>query len=210
MGLTPALVIDIAELFQKQFGSNPYVVPGVSDTKNVEEPFILNINANKAEKEFTTTGSLIREQYRGVEIFLPIRIYEGDKLLMYLPYCVVRISGKNTYVKTPMIERNGSVKELYSSDDYSISVKGFLISDDRKFPEKELQLLKDAKEKRTPLVLDNALTNIFLTDKSLQLDEQRRVVIEGIELPDVQGGRERVRPFTMQLESDSVFTLELD
>ena len=59
-------------------------------------------------------------------------------------------------------------------------------------------------------MLDNALTNIFLTDKSLQLDEQRRVVIEGIELPDVQGGRERVRPFTMQLESDSVFTLELD
>jgi len=211
MGLTPALIIDVGELFQKQFGGKPYVVPGVSNTtNNTAEPFVININANKAEKEFTATGSLIREQYKGVEIFLPIRIYEGPNLLMYLPYCVVKISGKNTYVKTPMIERIGSVKELYSTDDYVIGVKGFIIGEDRKFPEKDLQLLKELKEKRTALVLDNALTNIFLTNKSLQLDEQRRVVIEDFDLLEVQGGREHVRPFTMKLESDSIFTLELE
>ncbi len=211
MGVTPALIIDIAELFQKQFGTKPYVVPGVSDTKvNNGEPYSLNINANKAEKEFTATGSLIREQYKGVEIFLPIRIYETQNLLMYLPYCVVRINSKKTIIRTPMIERQGTVKEEYNTDDYEINIKGFIIGEDRKFPEKELVLLKEMYNMRQAITLDNALTNIFLTDKKLSEEEQRRVVIESFDLPEVQGGREHVRPFTMKLLSDTIFTLELE
>ncbi len=208
--ITPGLIIDIGELFAKQFGSNPYKVPGASDQKTTEgEAYLISTGATKAEKEFTAKGSLIREKYLGVEIFLPIRLYEGNRELMYLPYCVVRVTGKNSWVSTPMIERKGSTHELYTSDDYKISIKGFIIGADGKFPEDQLQLLADVKDKKTSLVLDNALTNIFLTDASLPPDEQRRVIVIDLDLPEVQGGRENVRPFVLQLESDFIQTLEL-
>lgn len=198
MIISPALVIDLESMFSKQFGSKPYVLP--------KEKIL-----QKGVSEFTPTGSLLREQYLGVEIFLPIKILDesGTKLLMYLPYCVLRISGKNSYISTPMIDRAGSVKELYSSEDYKIVIKGFLIGADRKFPEAELKALNDLKNKTTSVILDNAITNIFLTDPKLQQDEQRRVIIMDFDLPEVQGGREHVRPFTLTLESDTVFDLEL-
>lgn len=208
--MTPGLIIDIAELFQRQFGSKPYNVPPVREEKvTAGEAYNIATAAVKAEKEFTAKGSLIREKYLGVEIFLPIRLYEGNKELMYFPYSVVRITGKNSWINTPMVERRGSTHELYTSDDYSITIKGFIIGADRKFPEDQLQLLCDVKDKKTSLVLDNALTNIFLTDKSLPPDEQRRVIVKGLDLPEVQGGRENVRPFVLELESDFVQTLEL-
>ena len=211
MGVTPALVIDLVELFQKQFGSKPYVIPGVSSTtSDSTTPYNIQAKASKAEIEVTLTGSKIREQYRGVEIFLPIRIFNGSELLMYLPYCVVRINVKKNIVKTPMIERQGSVKEEFNTDDYVINIKGFLIGEDRKFPEKELLLLKKLFDSKGSIILDNALTNIFLTEKGAPVDEQRRVVIESFDLPEVQGGREHVRPFTMQLLSDTIFTLEFE
>ena len=208
---SPALVIDLANLFSKQFGSKPYTITANKNTPVAADPYKVDNVITKGMVEFTPTGSLLREQYLGVEIFLPIKILDesGTKLLMYLPYCVVRISGKNSYISTSMIDRAGSVKELYSSDDYKIVIKGFLIGADRKFPEAELKALNDLKNKTTPVILDNAITNIFLTDPKLPQDEQRRVIVMDFDLPEVQGGREHVRPFTLTLESDTVFDLEI-
>jgi hypothetical protein len=205
---TPALVIDLNDLYKKQFGGKPFVIgkaPApvpVSGTK-------ITITAPGID-EITPAGSKLREQYLGIEIFLPIRIYDetGKKELMYLPYCVVRVTGKNNYISTPMIDRKGAVHELANSEDYSIEIKGFLIGKDRKFPEADLNQLKALKDATTALVLDNAITNVFLTDKALDEKEQRRVVITDFELPEVQGGREHVRPFILKLLSDTVFDLE--
>ncbi len=208
--MTPGLIIDIGELFKGQFGSKPYVVSSDNPSAPAGDPYKNVPASTKGLPEFIN-GSTLREQYLGVEIFLPIRIYDegGSKELMYLPYCVIAISGKNTFISTPMIDRKGSVKELYSPDDYKISVKGFLIGADRKFPDAELKALAELKNKTTAVVLDNAITNIFLSDKALKNEEQRRVVVTDFTLPDVQGGREHVRPFTLELESDTVFDLEL-
>jgi len=215
---SPALILDIADLFKKQFGVKHYVVQGTlpyADNNVLGDPYKVNGIADteiKQDKsEYTPTGSLIREKYLGVDIFLPIRLYEESniKLLMYLPYCVLRISGKNNYISTPMIDRIGSVKELYNADDYKISIKGFLIGADRKFPESELKLLNDLRLTKTALVIDNAITNIFLSNPALADSEQRRVVITDFDLHEVQGGREHVRPFTMTLESDTIFDLEI-
>jgi hypothetical protein len=41
------------------------------------------------------------------------------------------------------------------------------------------------------------------------LGKEVKVVMESFELPEVEGGRKHVRPFNIQLESDSVFTLEV-
>jgi hypothetical protein len=207
-----ALVIDIVELFQKTFGSKPYVVPDVSITHadSSGPGYRVTESANKAEKEFTNKGSLIKEQYRGVEIMLPIKFFDGKELLMYLPYCVIGLEGSKTIIETPLAERVGSVKEQFNIDDYVFNVKGFLIGEDRKFPEEQLDKLRELFETKKAVRIDNALTNIFLSNKNLEGLEQSRVVLYRFSLQEVQGGREHVRPFVMMFKSDTVFTLELE
>lgn len=206
--VSTATVIDLAELFKNTFGSKPYVVPAAPKPEPISGT-VINIT-NPGFDELTPSGSKIRETYLGVEIFLPTRIYDetGVNELMYLPYTVIKITGKNSYISTPMIDRKGAVHELASSDDYQIEIKGFLIGSDRKFPEDDLKKLKALKDQNTAVILENAITNIFLTEPGLKDDEQRRVVVIDFDLPEVQGGREHVRPFSLKLLSDTVFDLE--
>lgn len=217
------IVYDIVKMFETTFGRKPYVVGGIKEgaadkngfnVSGIQETtdkndYKLSSGATNAEKEFTAKGSLVKEQYNGVEIMLPVRFYDGPNLIAYMPYVVLSISGGKTIIRTPLAERMGSVKEQYNEEDYKINIKGFLISADRKFPEAEIDTLRILKETKKAVTIDNALTNIFLTNQTLPPDEQRRVVVTGFELPDVTGGREHVRPFTMSLESDTVFKLEL-
>lgn len=208
--MNTALVIDIVQLYQQTFGKKPYVVPSITGGEDADTPYRVAATASQAEKEFTAKGSLIKEQYKGVEIMLPVRLYDGPELIQYLPYCVLRISGKKTIVETPLAERIGSVKEQFNIDDYSIDIKGFLVGENRRFPESEIEILRKLYETKKAVTIENALTNIFLTNQQLKPDEQRRVVVYNFDMPEQQGGREHIRPFTMSLKSDTVFTLELE
>lgn len=207
---SPGEIIDLAQLFKNQFGSKPYVINKKGDISDDPGELYKIGSSKSADQEFTPKGSLILEKVLGIDIFLPIRLFDNGSLLMHLPYCVLRISSKKTVIKTPLAERKGTVKEFYNIDDYSISIKGFLIDSNRQFPEQLLVDFRTLYETKTAVTIDNAITNIFLTDPELKQDEQRRVVVMDFDLPEVQGGRKHVRPFTMQLESDSVFTLELE
>jgi|RhiMetdeSRZDD1v2_1073273.scaffolds.fasta_scaffold04435_21 uncharacterized protein DUF6046 len=198
------IAFDLEQLYRRTFGGRPYKVAGLS-TESAEQRLIINEVNNKVTH--TPLGSTLREMIsEDKEIWLPTRFLKDDlSLHLSLPYSVVKISGKKTIVKTPMAERQGTVKELYSTDDYSISIKGFIIDENRVWPEDEVNKLKSLFELQTAVLLDNALTNIFLG----RLEGAQKVVIESLELPEVEGGRKHVRPFNMQLESDSIFTLEV-
>lgn len=204
------IIHDVAKLFQETFGRKPYVVPGISDTSVESNDYRLTGQGSNAEKEFTAKGSLLKEQYNGVEILLPVRFFDGQNLIAYMPFVVLKISGTENIQRTPLAERIGTVKELFNSDDYKIDIKGFLIGKDRKWPEEEIETLRKLKESKKAITIDNALTNIFLSNSALPPDEQRSVVITGFDMEAVTGGKEHVRPFTMSLESDCVFTLELE
>lgn len=214
---TPAHIIDLVKLFEKTFGQKPYVItkagelssnPGEAYQVKAGRTFSIRNEFDADGNEVTPKGSLIKETVNGVSILLPVRFYDGSTELMHLPYVVVSIRGRKMLIKTPMVERKGSVKEMYAVDDYAMTVKGFLIAADRKFPEALLIQMKDLCERKTAVTIDNALFNLFLDDKDLPVSEQRRVVITDYDFPEVTGGR-HVRPFVLQLESDTVFTLEL-
>lgn len=203
------IVFNIVELFEKQFGYKPYVVNELqgsdsSDTSNRQYSGI----AQKPETRYTDKGSLIEEKYRGIEIFLPIRLFVGIEEL-YLPYCVVSIGGKKSLIQTAMVERKGAVIEQYTIDNEQIDIKGFLLGENRLFPEKGIEALYNAYLSNKTITIDNALTNIFLSRQGMPADEQKRVMIADFKIIEVQGGRNHVRPFTMQLISDSIFKLEL-
>lgn len=200
------IAFDLEQLYQRTFGGRPYKVPSEQITHPQEAGYVIT-GTNNAVSQLS--GSALIENYLGKEIWLPTRflglnINSFQRSELFLPYTVIRISGKKTIVKTPMAERQGTVKELYSTDDYAISIKGFLIDDtNRLWPDQELNALKYLWEIQQAVYLDNALTNIFL-------NKDQRVVIESFDLPEVEGGRKHVRPFSLQLESDSIFTLELE
>lgn len=208
----PGVLIDLGKLFQKYFFDKPYVIK--EEAEKITEGTPYKINGANAEQLTTLNGSLIKEQVKGVDIWFPTRIYNaGDSEpvipIAYLPYSVVRITGKKNIVKTPVLYRKGTVKEHYNTDDYSISIKGFLIGNNGRFPEAEVDNLKETYELNRSIRIDNAITNIFLTGTGIEKNEQQRIVIESLEFPEVEGGRINVKPFSMQLVSDFVFTLEL-
>lgn len=204
------LIIDIADLFASTFGRKPYVVPGIQQNNTTEsDPYKIATTRTRAEQEFTAKGSILKEQFRGVEVMLPIRFFDNGSLLMGIPYCVISVGGSKNIIETELSERIGSVKEQFNISDYVFNIKGFLISEDRKFPEVEIETLRALNETSRAVTMDNALSNIFLSFPGLRLHEQRRVVIYNFQLVEVQGGREHVRPFTMMAKSDTVFTLEL-
>lgn len=202
-------IFDLIDLYNKTFGSKPYHVPELSNEESPSgEPYL--INSKGTSSDFTSKGALLKEKYRNVDVILPVRLYQGPVLLMHLPYVVVQLNNRKTIIKTPMNERSGTIKEQYGVEDWSIGVKGFIISEDNGFPETDLEKLNTLYKTQTAVRLENALTNIFLTDPSLGQDEQRRVVIEDLNIQEVQGGRLHVRPFSMTLSSDTIFTLEYD
>jgi hypothetical protein len=133
----------------------------------------------------------------GREFFMPITI--GGILI---PFAVVGLRAKKTIVSTAMVERRGTVKELINVDDYEINIKGIVIEDDNLFPEAAIRELQELFLLNNSLDIRCPLTDIFL-------EGDDKVVIKEMNWPQV-AGVEHARPFEMVLESDLVFTLEVD
>lgn len=198
------ITFEIAELYRQTFGGRPYVVGEQQPASDLP-----GFRMEGSKQTLTqASGSQLVTDYLGKEIWLPIKFLGLDKEVfgtseLLLPYATIRMSVRKTIAKTPLPERKGTVKEVYNIDDYAISIKGFVMDEPNKqWPERELILLRKLAEQNNSVVLDNALSNIFL-------DRDTRVLIEGLELPEAPGGRKYVRPFSLELESDTIFELEL-
>jgi hypothetical protein len=195
--MSTPILYDLDLLYRNVFGGRPYNVEGENPLRDTGDQYITDLG-----------HLLITKEHFGKELWLPVKFKELNSDLfgtseLLLPYAVVQISSKKTIVKTALAERRGTVKELFSMDDYQIKIKGFLIDDEKRiWPEKEIALLKKLNDLGEAVVLDNALTNLFL-------EGDNRVVIESLDIDVVEAGRNHIRPFSMSLESDSVFTLEL-
>lgn len=214
---------EFVNLYRSVFGAKPHVVKesytppapvnlpvakgGYTPPPPVDLPEILGVSINN-NQDYSVNGTLYKENILGADIWLPTRLVgkdaNGNEKIWLLPYCVFNISGSSSWIKTPLAERRGTVKELYSIDDYKINLKGFFIDiEERFFPESDLQTLKLFHELGLPLQIQNAAIDIFL-------NADDRVVIENFDLMSVTGGKKHNRPFTMNLMSDSVFVLEVE
>ncbi len=199
------ITFEIAELYRQTFGGRPYVVG--EQQPSAELPGF----RVEGQKQTLTqaSGSQLVADYRGKEIWLPIKFVGLNPSVfgsseVFLPYATIRLSVKKTIAKTPLPERKGTVKEVYSIEDYKINIKGFVMDEPNKqWPEKELTVLRKLVELNESVQLDNALSNIYL-------DKDTRVLIENLEIPEVPGGRKYIRPFSFELESDTIFTLEAE
>lgn len=118
---------------------------------------------------------------------------------------VVTINGKNTIIKRNVlktssadIERRGSVKELWSQDDYEINISGVFIATDGRLPENDLRRLRNYCEGRQSIMVDSPLFTVF---------NIRRIAIEDFQFPFTKGIENQM--FSLKATSDDFDEKEL-
>jgi Domain of unknown function (DUF6046) len=172
----------IKELFRKSFGYEP--------------PGEFKLEQAVARKESSDLGQPFYDvDDMGREHFMPVRI-EG----WLIPFAVVSITPKKIIVSTPMVERKGSVHEIISIDDYSINIKGILLSKTNDYPEADVTKLHEIFLLNRSVELRSAKTDIFLKGDD-------KVVIREMPMPPV-AGVQHAQAFEINCTSDTIFTLE--
>lgn len=129
--------------------------------------------------------------------FMPVKL--GD---VELQYPIIRIQGRKNIVETQLTERKGSVIEIINQESYQIYIRGFLINHTGDFPEEAVHEMKELFETNQSVPIRSVLTDLFLTDED-------SVVIADLSFPEVTGV-ENVKPYELNLISDSNFELEIE
>ena len=113
---------------------------------------------------------------------------------------VITINGKNTIVKRSVLkvagtkgERRGTVKELWTQDDYEVNISGIFIADEEhRLPERDIRRLRGYCEAREPLYVLSDLFTLFNID---------RIVIEDYSFPFTHGMQNQM--FSIKACSDN-------
>jgi hypothetical protein len=183
--------IDLKELYNKAFGVS------IPDYKlNVGEkpaPFTTGIYGTSFYGSNALTGGFY---------FLPAYFDLQNGNSYTIPFPIIRVQSQKRIVETPLTERKGAVVELINQESWKIYIKGFIVSKDGTYPEKDILQMKEVYEANAALRLRCALTDLFLTADD-------RVVITDLNFPEVKGV-EHVKPFEMGMISASVFDLNYE
>lgn len=190
------LITNLENIYTTYFQS-PYKV---TDNRESLIPEEYGKIEQKPTNEKTIKGIELSKKVEGVEVFLPVQFWKSQQLYLEILCCTIRVTSKKTIVRTAVSERVGTIKEQFNVGDYIFTIKGVLIGDKRTFPDEKILKLKDIYETTDSVELYNAMTELFMSGS-------RRIAIESIEFPEVQGGSKHHRPFVLTCESDFVDSL---
>jgi len=137
----------------------------------------------------------------GRNYFMPVKL--GD---LELPLPVIRINARKNIVETTMVNRQGTVKELISVDDYKISIRGICLGNSQQWPEELVAGLQDLFALNKAVSIRCPLTDIFLKTKARGGSD--KAVITHLDILETKGFK-GVVPYQIDLISDSEFVLEL-
>lgn len=194
-------LLDLNKMYKTYFSSAPYYV-----TKDEKQPTTQDVgyyvNLQNKRKKGTIQRSDQDQPFNkigayGQEIWGAITLKIASGLSIEIEACTVAVHLSKTIVKTPVSERQGTVKECFHLDDYKFTIKGFLIDKNRSFPEDQINKLKAIFESTEDIFLHGGYPEMFLTDHC-------KVVIETLDFPEVQGKAPWIRPFQMTCESDLI------
>lgn len=190
------LITNIQDVYNTYFQPS-YQVNDDREPTIVEEYGKIEQN-NRAD--VTIKGIPLTKYVNGIEVFLPVQFWKSQQLFLEILCCTVRISSKKTIIRTAVSERVGTIKEQFNVGDYIFTIKGVLIGDNRTFPDAKILQLKEIYETTDSVELHNAMAELFMSGS-------RRIAIESLEFPEVQGGSKYHRPFVLTCESDFVDSL---
>lgn len=203
-------LFDLNKLYKAYFKDSPYYI-----TKDENKPLTQDVLSYSIALENPFPKGTIQRGERHYQPFNKIGAYgqniwgaitlrtnviQGEKLVpieIEIEACTVAVNLSKTIVKTPVSERQGTIKECFNQDDYKFTIKGFLIGKNRVFPEKEIYTLKEIFESTEIVELKGGYPEIFLNDNCY-------IAIETLDFPEVQGKAPWIRPFQMTCESDYI------
>lgn len=133
----------------------------------------------------------------GRPVFMPVRL--GGILL---PNPLVSISGSKTIVETAIAGRDGTVKEIISTNDYSIKVKCYVKDNTDLYPEDLVRKIVNLYKSNKVLTIECVLTDFFLQPKD-------NCVITDINIPEYEG-LETMEVIELSLKSNRTFEILID
>lgn len=190
------LIVNIQDIYNTYF-QKPYTVNDNREAAILEEYGKIQ---SKNDHKKTIKDIELSKIVGGVEVFLPVQLWKSQREYLQINCCTIRVTSRKTIIRTPVSERVGTIKEQFNVGDYIFTIKGVLIGDKRTFPDEKILKLKDLYETTDSVELHNAMTELFMSGS-------RRIAIESLEFPDVQGGSKHHRPFVLTCESDFVESL---
>jgi hypothetical protein len=211
---TTANVFNLVTLYKEYFGRGSYHIDQTGNTSVAETITYSGLTQNPRPRgtihfSDNTGQSFNKTGKYGQDIWFPItlkshRITEtGELEPIELPIdiCTISVNLVSTIIRTPVTERIGTVKEIISHDDYKFTIRGFLVSEDRTVPEKQILDLINLRKSTEEKTLHGGYPELFL-------DKTCRIVISDIDFPEVQGKSHWIKPFTLTCESDFITDLE--
>lgn len=196
--------LSVNELFERAFGvrrGKPYDGQQLRKDEQVEIEYEDAATASEEGTEFVTVrDQLDARMPRGEAIFLPVKI--GELLLPNEP--TIAFTKRKKIVETALVgsRRRGTVKELISSEDWQITIRGIAINHESKifYPEDQIKALVDLDKEERALDIVCALTSLLGI---------YRVVITQIRFPEMVG-IQHAQAYELQCVSDEDFVLELN
>lgn len=201
----PLLVAESAYIMSSTKG-----LPGIKMPFDTAIPFMergnqdYNIKIPLRREKSNLGQPFYAKNLLGLEMFMPITLVhkkDGVETKLLLQNTIISMKMKKTIVETPLIGRQGTVKEQISIDDWDISIKGMIVSADNEYPDDAVKELKDFVEINEALDISSVLTAIML-------DKDEKIVIKDFDLSEMHG-IQHAQGFTMSMISDIKFELIL-
>ena len=166
---------DLNKLYQKLYGYVAPVFPAIGSFGDQVLPSSpLGVIKGLAEQ--------YKKNLIGRPMLMPLTLEIPTKLTWEVPTePMISISGKHRIIKRYPNRSNfgGSIKERWSSDDFSITIKGVLVNfKEERYPEDQVKKLREVCQHKGVIHVENTLCRIFGI---------RQMVIERFEIPFTQG-----------------------
>lgn len=197
-------LINIGDTFRQAFGINPppeYKIPPKEFKPTPEGKGDYKIDAAPVEPRYINGTPLYGTDIHKREFYLPVNLGGVD---LFFP--VISVRQRKSIVKTPMVERKGSVNEIINTDDVEIVIRGIIVRPDNFFPAEEMNQLNDLFNRNESLSIFNAITDIVL--KNDDGSDASKVIITSLEFPPVVGKKGQ-KPYEIICTSDLIFRLEI-
>lgn len=206
--LKKVMEFDIGTLYRLAFGyvGLPlWVPPETPDVFEKERDFKLQKIPH--QDPYTQEGIPYYEAPGGHLVFLPLYYWTFDEQgrksnRQLFPLCTVSAAVSKLIVKTPLVGKNGSVKELIRSEDATFNVRGLCIGYDGTYPETAVSLIIALSQSNQSIEIAHPVVSKFSQGAM-------RVVIESMNFPENKG-IQNVVPFEMTFVSDNILELTIE
>lgn len=227
--MTTANVFNLQKLYKEYFGRENYLVG--SNEAEPTEPESLSLPKNNSPRgtihKSKRTGQTFNKIGKyGQNIWFPIKLTSVKEIapnkykdvILEIDACTVSVKMATNIVSTPIngatefyTDKNGNkvknpnwrgcVNEIVNLESNVFTVRGFLIGENRKVPEDEIEKLKYFLETSKKVEMHGGYVELFLFKTCL-------IKIKTLDFPEVQGQNHWIRPFSFECEENHIQDLE--